>query len=82
MTRFKEYIVGIYIFFPRKILRIAQQEYYSNDSTTTKSVDQLQTLEIEQGINVMGLENDWEECENHEDEVKGERVGGNLGIQI
>ena len=66
MTRFKEYI-----FF-----RIAQQEYYSNDSTTTQSVDQVQTVEIEQGINVMGLENDWEECENYEDEVKGERVGG------
>ena len=76
MTRFKEYIV-YYVFFSAKYLynfffRIAQQEYYSNDSTTTKSVDQLQTLEIEQGINVMGLENDWEECENYEDDVKGE----------
>ena len=76
-----------YIFISQNIytiffFRIAQQEYYSNDSTTTKSADQVQTVEIEQGINVMGLENDWEECENHEDEVKGERVGGNLGIQI
>ena len=76
MTRFKEYIV-YHVFFFRKIFiqfffRIAQQEYYSNDSTTTKSADQVQTVEIEQGINVMGLENDWEECENYEDDVKGE----------
>ena len=52
--------------------RIAQE--YSND---TIAADQIQTVEIEQGMNFMNLENDWEELENYEDEVKGEmRVRG------
>ena len=59
----------IYTFF----FRIAQ-EYYSND-TSTMAADQVQTVDIEQGMNFMNLENDWEELENYENEVKGESWG-------